>query len=75
MAMGSATSTTDIDDAADTLKSTLGSKSADDVDTVADAARAAAEAGTISPSALDDEAYTKANEALANRLTDVCGEG
>jgi hypothetical protein len=75
LALLGATPTTDIDDAADTLKSAFGPESDDDVDTVADAARAAAEAGTISPSALSEDDYTKANNALTDRLGEVCGQG
>ncbi|MEZ5382349.1 MAG: hypothetical protein R2754_11235 [Microthrixaceae bacterium] len=67
-------STTDIDDAADTLKEAFGPEFDDDVDTLADAARAAAEAGTISPSALSEDDHTKASDALTDRLGEVCGQ-
>ncbi|MEZ5371559.1 MAG: hypothetical protein R2704_02215 [Microthrixaceae bacterium] len=72
LALLGATSTTDIDDAADQLKEALGSGSDDDVDVVAAEARKAAEAGTVSPGAYNDDAYTSANAALAKRIGEVC---
>ncbi|HBX08419.1 MAG TPA: hypothetical protein DEG13_01315 [Candidatus Microthrix parvicella] len=70
-----ATSTADIDDSAAQLKEVLGTDAAKDVDEVANAARKAAESGTISPGAYNDDAYNAANAALAKRITTLCSEG
>ena len=70
-----ATSTADIDDSAAQLKEVLGTDAAKDVDEVAKAARKAAESGTISPGAYNDDAYNAANAALAKRITTLCSEG